>query len=178
MPRNLTCTVWTWGDWMTDDCADWITPWTWKWPPGSCTTATEPPSDIYKNTNINLNPQNTIYLSWQLHSIYVHKKVSSEAHWDFIQIKKKRSLKWLTFHQNYITHKAYSYLHLVASSPGDSFGFYVLGIKMSTTDASSTILNTMKESGVSLVFSGNWKNRFEKLSSNVSFMTWCPGYSG
>lgn len=51
-PGDLTCAVCTWGDWMTDDCADWITPWTWNWPPGSCTTATEePPSDIYKHTN-------------------------------------------------------------------------------------------------------------------------------
>lgn len=69
-PGGLTCAVCTWGDWMTDDCADWITPWTWNWPPGSCTTATEePPSDIYKNPNTTLNPQNTAYLSWQLHSI-------------------------------------------------------------------------------------------------------------
>lgn len=36
------------GDWITDDCADWITPWTWNWPLGSWTTATGlPPRDIF-----------------------------------------------------------------------------------------------------------------------------------
>lgn len=35
----VTCTVCTWGEWITEeDCAVWITPWTWTCSPGSCTT--------------------------------------------------------------------------------------------------------------------------------------------
>lgn len=36
-----TCTVWTWGDWMTEGWAAWITPCTWTvWPLGNCTSVT------------------------------------------------------------------------------------------------------------------------------------------
>ena len=43
--RKLTWTVCICGDWITDGCAVWITPWTWTvWPEGNCTrvTAGEP----------------------------------------------------------------------------------------------------------------------------------------
>ena len=43
--RRLTWTVRICGDWITDGCGVWITPWTWTvWPEGNCTrvTAGEP----------------------------------------------------------------------------------------------------------------------------------------
>lgn len=43
--RRLTWTVCICGDWITDGCGVWITPWTWTvWPEGNCTrvTAGEP----------------------------------------------------------------------------------------------------------------------------------------
>lgn len=125
VPRKkggLTCVVCTWGDWMTDDCADWITPWTWNWPPGSCTTATEePPSDIYKNTDANLNPQNTIYLSGRIETLFK---------WNI------HTRKWLRQNYNIITSVTFS---------GDSFCFYVLGNNKFTTKASPSSLDTLKK---------------------------------
>lgn len=39
-----TCTAWTCGDWITDGCAAWMTPWTWTvCPLGSCTSVTVGP---------------------------------------------------------------------------------------------------------------------------------------
>lgn len=41
---GFTCTAWTWGDWITDGCAAWMTPWTWTvCPLGSCTSVTVGP---------------------------------------------------------------------------------------------------------------------------------------
>lgn len=41
---SFTCTAWTCGDWITDGCAAWITPWTWTvCPLGSCTSVTVGP---------------------------------------------------------------------------------------------------------------------------------------
>ncbi len=40
----FTCTAWTCGDWITDGCAAWMTPWTWTvCPLGSCTSVTVGP---------------------------------------------------------------------------------------------------------------------------------------